>query len=905
MPRRLTFSRLAVQKQPLFYLTLSFASGLFASTLLQAPLLIWTTGTVACWAIAGAVLLQRSKSASAFLFAAFLFVGGALAHCEQIDAEADRIKTLIESGELDSDEPAELWGRLLEMPEPAPERILLTLSVNRVSTLGQVFAASGRVRLTLAFADDDERREYDRLSLDYGDEIRTYCYLRRSHGYRNPGVRSFDLWLEERNLDATGHIKSPLLIEKTLSNKSRSIFAQLGRIRAASVSAIVRRIPQPSSGLLAAALFGNRHFIDRRLGEGFRAGGTFHLLVISGLHVSLIAAFLTAIIRRFTRSGILRFVIMTTIIWAYAVMVGLQPAVARAAWMLSFAILARSLWRESAGPNALAAAALVILSLNPRELSNPAFQLSFLTVGAIVLVSGPVFQRFKAVGEWQPNERTPYPPRVPHWIRFIAELLFWNERRFVKQMHNSAIRYRLEKSQATAWAGMLFVQRPLRWAAATLLTTITVQIVLLPLTISLFHRISLAAPAANIVEGALVVFAMILGALFLLAHFLIPVAEPTLIDLCNWIGKLVLYAAEMLAHPARATLFVPDHGTTAIFLYPLFAISAIRLVAALDRWNPLDLKRDKRLQYRGAVALLSLLLFSVLLFVTPVSNRFERGRLSVTFLDVGQGDAIVIAFPQGSVMLLDSGGRPAYGGMIPEVGEGNFHFAEDRAGTGQLAVAPFLWHRGVRRINRVVASHNHADHVEGFAELARLFRMGTLVSAKVEPVSPFEPAVEQRAARHERWSGGDRIEIEGVSIEVLAPIADRESGNPPMPNSPNERSLVLRLRLGDRSFLLTGDLERQGEKLLAALGEDLSADVLKVAHHGSRTSSTPDFLALVEPMVAVVSAGAPSPFGHPHPEVMTRIRNAGARVLTTGACGAITVSTNGYDLQVKTFTKCE
>ncbi|MCW5969986.1 MAG: ComEC/Rec2 family competence protein [Blastocatellales bacterium] len=905
MPRRLTFSRLALQKQPLFYLTISFATGILACTLLRAPLFIWITGALAGWAIAGAVLLQRSKSASAFLFAAFLFAGGALARCEQIDAEADSIKTLIESGELDSDEPVELWGRLLEMPEPAPERILLTLSVDRVATLGRVFAASGRVRLTVAFADDDERREYDRLALDYGDGVWAYCYLRRSHGYRNPGVRSFDLWLEERNLDAVGHIKSPLLIEKTLSKRSSSIFGQLGRIRASSVSAILRRIPQPSSGLLVAALFGNRHFIDRRLGEGFRAGGTFHLLVISGLHVSLIAVLLAAIIRRLTHSRTLRFVILTTIVWAYAVMVGMQPAVTRAAWMLSFAILARALWRESAGPNTLAAAALVILSLNPRELLNPAFQLSFLTVGAIVLVSGPVFQRFKAAGEWQPNERTPFPPRISPWIRSIAELLFWSERGFREQMRRSSIRYRLKKSPAALWAEKLCIQRPLRWAAATMLTTITVQIVLLPLTIRLFHRVSLAAPAANLAEGALVICAMILGALFLLAHFQAPAAEPVLISLLDTTGRLALDAAETIATPSHANLFAPDHAASEMILYPLFALSAIGLAATLDLWNPLDLKHDAGLRRKAWGAWLSLMLISGLMLVLPVSPRFERGRLSLSFLDVGQGDAIAIAFPMGSVMLVDSGGRPGFGAPMTEADETGFQFAEDRAGTGQLAVAPFLWHYGVKRIDWAVASHNHADHVEGFSELARLFRLGTLVSATVEPVSPFDTVVERRAVRHERWSRGDRIEIEGVSIEVLAPVADREPGKTPMQNSPNERSLVLRLRFGHRSFLLTGDLEKHGERLLAALGEDLSADVLKVAHHGSRTSSTPDFLALVEPVVAVVSAGSPSPFGHPHTDVMSRIRGTGARVLTTGACGAITISTNGDDLQVNTFTKCE
>ncbi len=117
--------------------------------------------------------------------------------------------------------------------------------------------------------------------------------------------------------------------------------------------------------------------------------------------------------------------------------------------------------------------------------------------------------------------------------------------------------------------------------------------------------------------------------------------------------------------------------------------------------------------------------------------------------------------------------------------------------------------------------------------------------------------------------------------------------------------MVLRMTLGDRSFLFTGDIEKDAEARLVLSGSDLRADVLKVAHHGSKTSSTIDFLDRVKPQHAVISVAKPSPFGHPHPEVITRLQSTNARIWQTSECGAITISTDGSDLRVETFIKCD
>jgi competence protein ComEC len=298
---------------------------------------------------------------------------------------------------------------------------------------------------------------------------------------------------------------------------------------------------------------------------------------------------------------------------------------------------------------------------------------------------------------------------------------------------------------------------------------------------------------------------------------------------------------------------------------------------------------------------------SWLLIVHPFPHQFARGRLSVTFLDVGQGDAIFINFPQGQTMLLDSGGRLGYAIEPGEFEPSEDVFLEDRIGVGEAAVLPFLWQRGLKRLDYIAATHGDSDHTEAFDEIVRAMAVGEALTGsqprpheKDEKPDLFTRAVRERSLPLRIIKRGEVMNLDGVKLEVLAPFADAGELKP----SDNNASLVLRLTLGQRVFLLTGDIEKETEARLIATSELLKADVLKVAHHGSRTSTTAEFLARVQPQHALISASNPSPFGHPHPEVVARLQAAGAQLWQTSQCGAITISTDGGDLRVDTFVKC-
>ncbi len=910
MPRRLSFTRLNLFEQPLVFIASSFILGLLFAARFHLSIRAWLIASAVLWLAVSICLLKKAggwRITSLLLILSFA-LGGALWAMGEAGVGADRVRALFDRGELMVEEPVEIWGRLNDAPELAPDRIYLSVAVEKVATLGKERAASGVVQLVAPFRDDESRDDYDQLSLDYGSRARILCYLSDQHGYRNPGAPDFDETLEHRGFDATGVVKSPLLIENLGTGPRSAILHLLYRVRARAIAITLRSFAQPASGVLVAALFGNRYFLSRDAAETFRDGGTFHLLVISGSHVAMIALLALRLAKRLSSLRVVQYAFVAALMWAYALMVGAQPSITRAVVMLNVALAGRLIFRASMGANTLAASAIALLAWQPRDVFNPAFQLSFLTVLMIVAVASPLYLRLKEIGEWKPSISTPYPPRVPRLVKWLAEFLFWNEREFREEMKRSPIRYRLEKSRAAIWLNKLRLQRPAAWIAVTLAATTAAQVGLLPLMIHYFHRVSVVSPIANVVESFLLSSLMIAGAAYLFIHSIIGAWASKLAPAVDALGRLTVRAGRPLVEWRGASFRAPDFGAHWEVVFIAYFAAVLILIVAINEWNPFrkgDGAGDARRKLIGraatAASTIVIITLGYLLAVHPFEHEYERGRLGVTFLDVGQGDAMLISFPKGSLMLLDSGGRI---GFAPREADEEFEdvFVEDRIGVGEAAVAPYLWRRGIKRLDWIAASHGDADHVEGVGEIARAFEIGAALRGapkpQRKPPDAFDHAALTARAPLRSLKRGEALEIDGARVEVLSPFADR----PPM--SDNNESLVLRIKFGSRSFLLTGDIEKEAEARLVESGGDLRADVLKVAHHGSKTSSTIEFLERVNPRHAVISVARLSPFGHPHPEALARLRTTNARIWRTSECGAITISTDGADLRVETYAQC-
>ena len=342
----------------------------------------------------------------------------------------------------------------------------------------------------------------------------------------------------------------------------------------------------------------------------------------------------------------------------------------------------------------------------------------------------------------------------------------------------------------------------------------------------------------------------------------------------------------------------------ACHLYALNYLPLIILVWRLARWNPLAVPVVRKSSALGLItrtaAIFQLALLGILIN-HPLSARHD-GRLRIDFLDVGQGDAALVTMPDGTTLLIDGGGRPAFGfASATQVNGGESPFERDTRSIGEKVVSEYLWWRGLDRVDYILATHADADHIDGLNDVARNFAVrGALVARKPDTdpeYAKFAESLRREGIPLNLVGAGDVMNFGVAGVGVLWPPLNTDSEAP----SRNNDSVVLHLEYGARTILMTGDVEREAEQALIRSQARLNADVVKVPHHGSKTSSTEEFVRATQPRLAVISVGLKSMFGHPRPEVVERWRAAGAEVMTTGRKGTITVSTDGHDLRVESF----
>ncbi len=390
-----------------------------------------------------------------------------------------------------------------------------------------------------------------------------------------------------------------------------------------------------------------------------------------------------------------------------------------------------------------------------------------------------------------------------------------------------------------------------------LAASVAAQVTLLPLLAVHFHRLSPASLLLNLAAVPLS-GAVLLAGLAVVASSALSAALAEVLGAIAWaFAHALLLSGEVVRHAPWLDVRSPGPGVAGLLLHA----GGLAALARGSRW-------------RGGLVLL----VGILLTVRGPGPPAADGRLHLTVLDVGQGDSLVVRSPRGHTWVLDAGGFP-----------------DSTFDVGEAVVAPFLWSLGVRRLAGVVASHPHPDHVGGVPFLLRAFSVGRLW----EGVAPQGDRGHARFEDSVRRWGGHRLAVhrgatsdwDGVNVQVLGP----RGGRPPW-RTRNDDSVVLALTLGQVTILLPGDIEAAAERVLAAP----RAAVLKVAHHGSRTSTTAAHLEVVAPRLALVSAGHRSHFGHPHPEVMARLAARGIPVLRTDRDGAITLSTDGRTLWVST-----
>ena len=821
--------------------------GLLAAAWLGGILLglSWGPGTDAALLLAGggaliAVALRMARlSAFPAVLAAALLLGVARGEASQPGHDT---AFSLDGRELTA------TGQIADDPESTATRVRFELLISEIRVDGDTQEANERW-LVYAQPDDALVARRDAPYFQYGDILTvtgTPQEPRPIDGFDYPA------YLAAQGITATMFAREAQVTGEGGTRWRAALYAARGRL----ADSIERVMPYPESALGQALLLGKRESLPTELVERFRGTGAAHLLAISGLHVGvLLAVTVGAGAWLLGRQRPTYLVVAVAVIWLYALGAGASPSALRAAVMGTVYLAALGMGRPSSVLPALALAAALMTAASPNLIRQISFQLSFAAVGGIAL----------ALTVWDGN--------LGGW-----------------------------RSRSAGWRVRL-----LGWAASLTVVSAAATLATWPLAAANFGEVALLGVPVSL----LAIPAMAPAVVTTIVAAVGGVVFEPLGELLGWtavaptaylIGVVSAFPqwtveAEWVGRPMLA-LWYGSLGLALLAAQPHRTRRWRQAVASLPAWLK-SLKRGGSSASSGQTgvsasgiggngipmpSLYITITVAVALGIAAGILWFRvvggpDGYLHVHFLDIGQGDSILVVTPSGRQALIDGG---------PD------------GDTVSQALADTL-PGGDRSLDLVVMTHLDSDHSNGLLEVLDRYTVGAVLSGPQPPGNEMRAQWEDRLEQHGiapvEVSAGYIIELgDGVELQVLNPSRDHLLGDP------NNDSVAMRLTYGNVGFLLTADIESEAEQQLVVSGAELRSTVLKMAHHGSKSSTTPRFLNAVSPAIAVVSAGLDNPYGHPAPAVIERLEAAvGAEnVYRTDLHGSVEIVSDGATVWVQT-----
>jgi competence protein ComEC len=613
------------------------------------------------------------------------------------------------------------------------------------------------------------------------------------------------------------------------------------------------RLSEDDAVMLSAMVAGDRTYLTHALRVGFERTGSFHMLVVSGLHLAIVAACLFWIFKRLRLPRVPATLLTITASFAYALFTGFATPVQRSLWMVTLYLLGRLLYRERSALNTIGFAALCLLVVSPRSLFDASLQMTLLAVVAIAGVAAPLLQA--SIHPYAAATRDLKLVAID--IKLAPPLA-----QFRVLMRMLAERLQRAASSTIAWRVFPWIVRfAIRVLELVVISCIVELVMTLPMALY-FHRITIFALPVNLLIIPLLIVLM-------------PAALITLLALVVWPSLAVL--------PAMAVALVMHIGVAIVRVFGSLALGDFRIPGPLLwQWAAFcallgaaillarkSLKSADRRLRRGAWAALALAAFFAVL-PRPIDR--PHGAMLMEAIDVGQGDSLLLITPDGKTLLIDGGG---FGGG-PRQAPQDFDIGEE-------VVSPALWARGIRHLDAVALTHAHSDHISGLFAVLRNFHPDELWVGNNPHVAVYNALLAEAATLHVRvrsFRAGDAFTFGSTQINVLAPFREYQ----PEAEPTNNDSLVMHVAYGATSVMLEGDAEAPIEQAMLA-EPGLASTLLKVGHHGSITSTRPEFLARVAPQWAVISCGLHNRYGHPREEVLEALQQAHVRTYQTDTNG--------------------
>ncbi len=751
------------------------------------------------------------------------------------------------------------------------------LECRRIASDGKWRSVRGRIQTRLYTpANNRSWSAAENLDLRYGDLIRAPIRFQRPWVYRNPGSFDFRWWLEAVNdVSWEGEIRSPLLVRKLSASQAPRFSMLVENVRARLLHGIDGLYPPWSSqgrvgGVLKAILLGDRSSLGSNTVENFRQSGLYHLLVISGLHVGLLASVLLFFLYLLRVGESWRAGCLLVFLGTYSLLVEQRAPTLRASLMIAAYLLGRYLYRDRSALNAVGLAALILLFHRPAWLFEAGFALSF---SAALLIAGlalPVLQR-TTIPYRNALFRLKDPERDINLSPRHAQF------RVAMRMAIGGLKTKFPWLDRHPVLCERMVTVPFRiglWVLDLVLFSTIIQIGLLMPMAETFHRITIVGIGLNTLAFPLMTLLIALAVPTVVLAATFPIFAVLPAKLLFWLTSALLALTEFRGEPLWMSYRVPGPP---LWVAVGFATALVAVALALGR--------SKHVLVVSSCLFIT---FAALVVSYPFAPRIPRGVLEVTALDCGRGQAIFSVLPDGTTLLVDAGGQERFG---PDVGRWN---------PGEEIVSPYLWSRGIKKIDIAVLGGGGDENVNAMAAILRNFKVGELWRSSMthdRDALALMDAARERNVLIRDLSAGDGQRPVRACIRVLWPRSD--SHDPQLPLS--DKSLVLRIADRQSGILLRGNTDERVERRLVKSGIDLSSKVLEAAGPLSEMTSQKKFLELVNPRI-VLETGRSGKI--PQRRMFVHADTPGSvdiPVFATATDGAVTIDLTGPSLTVQCY----
>ncbi len=597
-------------------------------------------------------------------------------------------------------------------------------------------------------------------------------------------------------------------------------------------------LDEEQGALCIGILIGDRENISDITEDNFKKSNLTHMLAVSGSHITYIIVALTTLLSKTNR----KFSLIITIIFLlfFTVLTGFTASVLRASIMGILTLLASILHRKSDTINNLGISSIIILLYNPYLLVDAGFLLSYAGTIGIIFFS----------------------KKISNGISIIVNKINPNLLN-IEQNNNSKILF--VKS---------IIEKIILYVISSLSVTISANIVIIPIMAYMFSTISFTFWISNILAGPIMEVVTIFGFITYLISIVFPMLAEFLAIALNLFLTILLKIAEISSIIPGASIYIKTPSLIMCVMYYLvifilFNLKPIRQFIrkkAIFRFLIIKAKKHK-LKILVTIITVIILLNSII-YVTDKN-------LKIYFVDVGQGDCTLIQTHEKKNILIDGGGSEF----------GSFD-------VGESILLPYLLNRGINKIDYMMISHFDSDHIGGLFYIMENLKVDNIIISRQgknsENFKKFIQIMSEKQINLIIVKRGDYVKIDGTSyFEILFPEEKQISDN-----VLNNNSIVAKFVSSNVTMLFTGDIEEIAEKRLCELYRNtnkLQADIIKVAHHGSKTSSTLSFLKLVNPQIALIGVGADNNFGHPNEGVLERIKKLGTQIYRTDQTGEVSI----------------